>query len=69
MFNALKASRLMAGLSQSDMARIVGVSQTKVFTLERGSSEITLDQLKRWFDAVDDYGKDMLRDYLRRHFF
>lgn len=49
----LREVRLEAGLSQSALARILGVSQQAVACAERWHSNPTVDVLRRWAKACD----------------
>jgi transcriptional regulator with XRE-family HTH domain len=47
----LRRARLDAGLSQTDLARRIGVSVTTVSTVERGARDLTAPKLFAWVRA------------------
>ena len=47
------AFRKRQGLSQADLARLIGVSQQTVSQLERSPNKATLERLLRAFSAMD----------------
>lgn len=57
MGHVLAAGRRRAGLTQAQAAARLGISQSRVSTLERDSRALTLDQLLAMFGA---YGLQLL---------
>lgn len=53
MSEALRLLRLYAGLTQSEMAERLDVSQSLVSDVERGTKAATLNLLERYADAFD----------------
>ncbi len=47
----LKASRLVAGLTQAEMAGRMGLSQTRISLAERGTVPVSTAFVKRWLSA------------------
>ena len=43
----IRQHRKLAGLSQSELARVAGVGKTVVFDLEHGKESVQLDTLKK----------------------
>ena len=50
---ALRLLRLYAGLSQKQMAEELGISQSMISDLERGTKSATLEVLERYSDATN----------------
>ncbi|BCQ25757.1 helix-turn-helix domain-containing protein [Caballeronia sp. NK8] len=57
MGHVLAAGRKRAGLTQAQAAARLGISQSRISTLERDSGALTLDQLLALFGA---YGLQLL---------
>jgi transcriptional regulator with XRE-family HTH domain len=56
----LRASRLLAGIDQTEMGRIVGASRPTVSNWERGITEPTVSQFLRWAEATKQPADQMI---------
>ena len=57
----LKVKRLSNGLSQADLASIIGSSQSRVAKMESGDPSVSLDLLIRTLLALGASGRDLGR--------
>lgn len=60
--NRLKWLRLKKGLSQKELASMLGVSQNKISQLERGTLKIGIEKLYKLAEAVgyESYPRELL---------
>ena len=56
----LVAARLLAGISQADLARLAGVDQSALSRFERGGTVMRTDKLNRVIEALKTSGVQFL---------
>ncbi len=61
LINAVKQSRQKHGLSQSDLAKRIGSSQSRVAKIEAGDSSVSLDLILRAFFATGATRQELQR--------
>ncbi len=61
--NAIKASRQKRGLSQIDLARKMGSSQSRVAKIEAGDPSVSLDLIMRAFFATGATRRELQRAF------
>ena len=61
--NAIKASRQKRGLSQIDLARKMGSSQSRVAKIEAGDPSVSLDLIARAFFATGATRRELQRAF------
>lgn len=67
-YGPLAAARKTALLNQEDMAARLGVSLPKLVDIEKNPSNITLNNLGRYYQAVGADGKAILERYVNDFF-
>jgi transcriptional regulator with XRE-family HTH domain len=64
--NQLKAARSLAGLNQTDLAKLANVTRSTISAMEgKGAQTLGsgIDTIKRVMDALDAAGVEVLNDY------
>lgn len=62
MLNAIKKARLIAGISQCDLARALNISQGSVSLWERGKTKPTAGKLPQLAKILDTTVDDLLTE-------
>lgn len=58
----LRVARLAKGLSQEDLADIAGLHRTFVGAVERGETNVSVDNIERLADALDVSIQELFRE-------
>jgi transcriptional regulator with XRE-family HTH domain len=57
----LAAARKASSMSQSEMAKALGISVVSVSHWENGHTAMTLDKMQRWYAALSEDGRKVMR--------
>lgn len=57
----LAAARKASGMTQADMAKALGISVVSVSKWENGKVSLKLDNIQRWYSALNAEGQQMMQ--------
>ncbi len=60
---AFKNAREISGLSQERLAALLGVSKPTIIKRERHPERMTAKEMREWYTAMNDEGKNILDEY------